>query len=112
MNDCHVLRSVKQIGELLANDPAYRMETDKIHKSESLRQRLVALWETEIKREFPETPLEASLLSQALLDELVQKRPKTRDEWFQRIPQGLRISVDSRQVGKYLDRVLEIISES
>jgi len=50
-------------------------------------------------------------LRQALLDELIEKRPKTRDDWFRKIPQNLRISVDSRQVGKYLDRVLDIISE-
>lgn len=98
--------------ELLASDPVFRLEKDKIHKSESLRQRLIALRETEIKPEFPESPLETGLLRKSLLEEFVEKRPKTRDEWFRKIPQHLRVSVDSKQIGKYLDRVLGIISES
>jgi hypothetical protein len=30
---------------------------------------------------------------------------------FRKIPKGLRTSVDSKQVGQYLDRVLEITGE-
>ena len=110
--DSEVKRLLRRIEELLASDPVYRLEKDKVHKSESLRQRLIALRETEIKPEFPESPLEMGLLRKGLLEEFVQKRPKTRDEWFRKIPQDLRVSVDSKQVGKYLDRVLAIIAES
>ena len=52
-----------------------------------------------------------SLFGNGLLDEIVEKRPKNRDEWFRKIPQNLRTSVDSKQAAKYLDRVLEIIRE-
>jgi hypothetical protein len=52
------------------------------------------------------------LLRKSLLDEFVEKRPKTREDWFRKFPQHLRVSVDSRQIGKYLDRVLEIIAEN
>jgi hypothetical protein len=97
--------------EILASDPAYRFEKDKAHRSESLRQRLIALRETEIKPEFPESPLETGILRKSLLEEFLQKRPKNRDEWFRKIPHQLRVSVDSKQVGKYLDRVLGIIAE-
>jgi phosphatidylinositol kinase/protein kinase (PI-3 family) len=103
---------LRRIEELLASDPVYRLEKDKVHKSESLRQRLIVLRETEIKPEFPESPLETGLLRKRLLEEFVEKRPKTRDEWFRKIPQDLRASVDSKQVGKYLDRVLAILAES
>jgi hypothetical protein len=65
----------------------------------------------EIKTTFPDTPPEKGLLKKNLLDEFVQKRPKTRDDWFRSIPQHFRANVDSKQVGKYLDRVLAIIGE-
>jgi REase_MTES_1575 len=110
--DSEIRRLLRRIEELLASDPVYRLEKDRLHKSESLRQRLIALRETEIKPEFPESPLDAGLLRKSLLEEFLQKRPKTRDEWFRKIPQDLRVSVDSKQVGKYLDRVLGIIAES
>jgi hypothetical protein len=73
---------------------------------------LISLRESEIKPAFPESPLENGLLRRSLLDEFVQTRPKTRGDRFGKIPHHLRSSVDSRQVGKYLDRVLEIIAES
>jgi hypothetical protein len=65
-----------------------------------------------IQPEFPETAPEKGLLSPALLNEFVQKRPKTKDDWFRRIPHDLRTNVDSRQVGRYLDRILQMVSES
>jgi hypothetical protein len=64
-------------------------------------------------RESPasETPPEKGLLHESLLAEFMLRRPKTRDEWFRKIPQHCRTSVDPRQVGRYLDRTLEIIRE-
>ncbi len=89
-----------------------RAEKQKVQRSDLLRQQLIALRESEIKPTFPESPLENGLLPNSLLDEFVQMRPKTRDDWFRKIPHHLRVSVDSKQVGKYLDRVLAIIAES
>jgi very-short-patch-repair endonuclease len=65
-----------------------------------LRQRLITLREMEIKTAFPDTPPEKGLLKKSMLDEFVQKRPKTRDDWFRSIPQHFRANVDSKQVGK------------
>jgi very-short-patch-repair endonuclease len=109
--DSEIKRLVRRIEGLLENDPAYRQKQEKVHRIESLRQRLITLREKEIKPAFPDTPAEKGLLNEALLDEFVQKRPQTRDDWFRKIPQQFRISADSKQVGQYLDRVLEIIAE-
>jgi hypothetical protein len=51
-------------------------------------------------------------LTPVLLEEFIAKRTKTRDAWFRRIPEPIRAGVDSKQVSKYLARVLEIIAES
>lgn len=112
IRDSEIKRLLRRIEKLLEEDPAYHAEKAKVQRSESLRQRLITLRESEIKAAFPEAPLENGLLRKSLLDEFVQTRPKTRDEWFRKIPQHLRVSVDSEQVGKYLDRVLGIIAES
>jgi very-short-patch-repair endonuclease len=109
--DSEIKRLLRRIEGLLEKDPAYRAETEKVQRSGLLRQRLITLRESEIKPAFPESPPEIGLLRKSLLDEFVQMRPKTRDEWFRKIPNHMRISVDSKQVGKYLDRVLGIIAE-
>ncbi|MGA8025796.1 MAG: hypothetical protein WB992_01535 [Bryobacteraceae bacterium] len=44
-------------------------------------------------------------------DEFIRERPKTRGDWFRTISQHSRTNIDSKQVGQYLDRVLEIIGE-
>jgi very-short-patch-repair endonuclease len=109
--DSEIRRLVRSIEELLENDPAYRKEQEKIGRIESLRQRLITLRETENNPAFTDSPAEKGLLRESLLEEFIQKRPKTKDDWFRKIPQDLRTSVDSKQVGQYLDRVLEIIGE-
>jgi hypothetical protein len=109
--DSEIKRLLRSIEELLENDPAYRKEHEKVARIQSLRQRLVTLRDTEIKPAFPDSPDEKGLLHNSLLEEFIQKRPKTKDDWFRKIPQDLRTSVDSKQVGQYLDRVLEIIGE-
>ena len=110
--ESEIKRLLRRIEELLESDPTYRKEQEKASQTESLRQRLITLREMEIKPAFPEALPERGLLKKSLLDEFVQKRPKTRDDWFRRIPQHFRTNVDSNQVGKYLDRVLDIIRES
>jgi len=110
--DSEIKRLLKRTAELLEHDPAYRKQQEKANKGQQLRRRLVALRDSEIKADFPDTPLEKGLLNPSLLEVFVEKRPKTRDDWFQRIPQQFRTNVDSKQVGKYLDRVLELIADS
>jgi very-short-patch-repair endonuclease len=109
--DSEIKRLLRTIEALLENDPAYREQQQKAGRTESLRQRLVTLRDTELTPSFPNSPAENSLLRNDLLDEFVEKRPKSRDDWFRKIPLQFRISIDSKQVGLYLDRVLEIIAE-
>jgi hypothetical protein len=108
--DAEMKRLVDRIQGLLKNDPAYLLEKSKTQVSDSRRKRLIELRELEIKPDFPDSPLESGLLRKTLLDEFLETLPKTRDEWFRKIPHHLRVSVDSKQIAKYLDRVLEIIS--
>lgn len=110
--DGEIKRMLLRIEELLTKDTACVAQKKQTVKSESLRQRLINLREMEIRPEFPDSPPENGLLRKTLLDEFVQKRPKTKDDWFRRFPQQTRVSVDSRQIAKYLDRVLEIIADS
>jgi len=110
--DSEIKRLLNRIEKLLSEDPGYIAEKTKVQRKELLRQQLIALRESEIKPAFPDSPLENGLLRKSLLDEFIQTRPKTREEWFRKIPHHLRTSVDSRQVGKYLDRVLEVIAGS
>jgi very-short-patch-repair endonuclease len=109
--DGEIKRLMRRIEELLAADPYYRAHVEKTRKLGSLREQLMTLWRTEIKAEFPATSEADGLFGNGLLDELLEKRPKNRDEWFRKIPQSLRVSIDSKQVAKYLDRVLELIAE-
>ena len=76
-----------------------------------MRQRLVTLRDRELSPAFPNSPAENSLLRNDLLEEFVDKRPKSREDWFRKIPLQFRTSIDSKQVGRYLDRILEIIAE-
>ena len=107
--DGEIRRLLQRIQDLLAHDPSYLEMQQKAKNIQTLRQHLVMLRETEINPAFPNTPVGQGLLQDGLLEEFVQKRPKTRDDWFREISQDLRTGVDSRQVARYLDRVLEII---
>jgi very-short-patch-repair endonuclease len=109
--DSEIKRLLLTIEALLENDPAYHEQQQKVSRTESLRQRLAALRDTELTLAFPDSPAESGLLRNDLLEEFVEKRPKTRDDWFRKIPQEFRATVDSKQVSRYLDRVLEIIAE-
>jgi len=101
-----------RIEEILKKDPTYIQEKSRTQRLDSLRKKLIDLREFEIKPAFPDSAPEHGLLRKSLLDEFVETRPKSREDWFRRIPQHLRSSVDSKQVAKYLDRVLEIIAAS
>ena len=108
--DSEIKRLLKRIEDLLEDDPAYRKQQEVQIRRQSLRKRLIELRDTEIAVSFPSAFPETSLLGPVLLDEFLQKRPRTRDDWFRKISQSSRTRVDSKQVGRYLDRVLELIS--
>jgi very-short-patch-repair endonuclease len=109
--DSEIKRLLKRIEELLEADPAYRKQQEVDMRRQSLRERLIDLRDGEIIEAFPDSGTESGLLGPALLEEFVLKRPKTRDDWFRKISQASRTSVDSKQVGRYLDRVLGLIAE-
>ncbi len=103
-----IKRLVRRIESLLQDDPEYREMRERDARKDALRQRLIEL-RKEIRSAFPGTLDEKCLLREDILEEFIQKRPKTRDEWFRKIPEQVRSSIDSKQVGSYLNRVLEIV---
>jgi len=109
--DSEIRRLLDRIKDLLGSDPTYCRTQEQASRIETLRQRLIALRDGEIQPAFPDCLVEKGLLQDGLLEVFLQKRPKTKEEWFGKIPQGLRTGVDSRQVGRFLDRILEIISD-
>lgn len=104
-------RLLKHVDEILAADPDYLREKTKQARAESLRQSLLDL-RLEIGAAFPDTPSEKCLLRDELLEELMFKRPKSKDDWFRQIPQRLRMGTESKQVGAYLSRVLRAIANA
>jgi len=110
--DGEIVRLLARIEEILKKDPAYIQEKSKSQRLDFLRKKLIELRECEIKVAFPDSPAERGLLRKSLLDEFLETRPKSRDEWFRKIPEHLRSRVDSKQVATYLDRVLQIIAGS
>lgn len=106
-----IKRLVSRIEDLVQSDPAYQEMRQKAARRDSLRHRLIELRDREITLAFPDTPEDKCLFRDGILEELIQKRPKTRNEWFRKIPEQVRCSIDSKQVGRYLDRVFEIIVE-
>lgn len=110
--DSEIKRLLRTIESLLENDPAYFQQQEKVRRARSLRQRLEELRDREIMAAFPNSLPEEGLLRPTLIEEFLDKRPTTRDEWFRRIPQHLRTTSDSKQVSQYLDRILQMISIS
>jgi very-short-patch-repair endonuclease len=107
-----IKRLLKRIEDLLNSDPEYRGELERLRRVASLRQQLIDLRDKEIKPAFSDAPAENGLLRPAILDELIRRRPRTKDDWFRVIPYELRSQTDSKQVGQYLGRVLDIIGGS
>jgi len=104
-------RLLKHVDEILAADPDYRSEQTKRARTESLRQALLHL-RHEIETEFPDSPPDKGLLRDELLEELMSRRPKSKDDWFRLISQRLRTGTESKQVGRYLQRVLQDIADA
>lgn len=110
--DSEIKRLLIRIQDLLDRDPHYVKAKEKAREVDSLRKRLIDLREGEIKPAFPDSPLEKGLLRKTLLDEFIRQRPKTKDEWFRKISQDLRMGTEPEQVGRFLSRVLELIQEA
>jgi very-short-patch-repair endonuclease len=104
-------RLLKHVDDILAADPDYRREQTKQARTESLRQVLLHL-RHEIEAEFPDSPRDKRLLRDELLEELMFRRPKSRDDWFRLISQRLRTGTEPQQVGRYLPRVLQAIADA
>jgi very-short-patch-repair endonuclease len=107
-----IKRLLKKIEDLLNSDPDYRKEVERAGRVKSLKQQLIDLREKEIKTSFPNAPAESELLRPMLLDEFVRRRPRKKDEWFRLISYELRSQTDSKQVGQYLGKVLDIIAST
>jgi very-short-patch-repair endonuclease len=106
-----VNRLFARIEELLVEEgPVPTAPPPLEHRIEDARKRLEELRQ-EIAMRFPDAPAEKCLLRTAVLEELLQKRPTDRDEWFRRIPRQLREGTDSRQIAEYLSSVLEILAD-
>jgi len=103
-------RLLARIKSLLASDPDYLREQQRVQRRDSLRARLVDLRDKEILPAFPDIAPEKCLLRPELLEEFIARRPRSRDEWFRAFPLDVRSSTDSKQIGRFLDRVLEIIT--
>lgn len=76
----------------------------------SLRDRLVLLNEQVIKVEFPHTPEESRLLRPSMVEALLSKKPISKSEFFENIPEYIRKGTSPSE-GKYLDSVLELIAD-
>src|SRR5262249_34062589 len=104
-------RLVARVEDLLSRDPDYSREKQKAQRADLLRARLCELRDFEIQQAFPDSDPEKCLLRQALVDEFVRRKPRTRDDWFRVIAPELRSATDAKQVGRFLPRVFEIIAE-
>lgn len=100
-----------RIEEVLGRDPDAIRERTRINRTEALRKRLVEFRELTLKPTFPGSSPQECLLSDTLIDQFVKYRPKTRDEWFRKIPVGLRTTTESKQVGRFLNDILRIVEE-
>ena len=104
-------RLMKHLDDLLTADPDYQRERTMQARAKTLRRALLALRE-EIQKEFPDSPSEKGLLRDGLMDELMFKRPTSKNDWLRLISHRLRAQTDSKQVGRFLPRVLEAIAGS
>jgi len=109
--DRETKRLIDYIESLIAQCPGEKEKRAKEHQAGLLRRRLIELREKEIRRVFPDADPARSLLRDAMIDELVRTMSIDRNQWFERIPFRLRDSTAPDQVGRFLERVLEIIRD-
>ena len=104
-------RLLKRLGEILTADPDYQRERTRQGRTEALRHTLLGLRD-EIHREFSDSPQDRCLLRDEVLEELMFRRPRSREDWFRLISEPLRAQTESRQASRYLPRILEAIAEA
>ena len=102
---------IDHLESLVAEDPQVKAQRAKQEKTALLKARLVEFREKTIRPLFPDSDPARCLLRDPMIDELVRYRPTSRDEWFRHIPETLRSGSESAQVGRYLNKVLSIISD-
>lgn len=107
-----IKRLLERVEKLLAGDPDYLRERQNLQRLRTLRVRLTELRDQELHPAFQEVEPEKSLLRPELLDEFLRRRPRTREDWLRLIAPELRSETDPNQVGRFLPRVLEIVSET
>ena len=81
--DGEIKKLLRHIDGLLEHDPAYKLQKQKASRIELLRQRLIALRDSEITPAFPDSPAEKNLLREDLLDEFIEKRPEDEGRMVQ-----------------------------
>ena len=106
-----VRRLIGTIAEILGTDPDALRERTRINRTSVLIERLVEFRENSLKPAFPESSPQECLLNDALIEQFVKWKPKTRDEWFRKIPVELRTAIESKQVGRFLNDILRIVEE-
>ncbi|MGA3168779.1 MAG: DUF4011 domain-containing protein [Terriglobia bacterium] len=99
------------IESLLAGDPEAQRVRSRENNISAVRRRLIEFREKTVKTAFPNTPPDRCLLRDSLLDALVQFRVATKDDWFRKIPMAMRTGTQAEQIGRFLDEVLQIISQ-
>jgi very-short-patch-repair endonuclease len=104
-----VSRLSRRIDELLDAGPEYVQSKLAQQTRERLLQEMKKLID-EIDAEFPNTDPATRLLRPALLDLLIQKRPRNKSDWFRVIPEPMRSTTDLKQISSFLPRVLDLIA--
>ena len=78
----------------------------------TVKDKLVNFNDDVVKAEFPNTKDEYRLLSSFMIDALVEHLPYDKTEFLELIPEHIRQYVDRQESAKYLNDVLNIISNS
>ena len=88
----------------LAADISSRDDRD----DESLSDSLDRFWRQNIELQFPDRG--TSILSDSMVQLLVERRPETESQWFGAVPIGLRQAMDPKQRG-FLEDILDLVAE-
>ncbi len=107
-----IRRLLSHLEELLANDPTAQKAHAEAEQTEGLRDKLIGFRRDVIEPAFPESPEEKCLLRDEMIEVFVELRPTTRQAWFNRVASDLRAGTEPKQVGSFLDRILEMIAQS
>lgn len=105
-------RLTNRVKTLVAEDPEYRRQAERLQSEGSVRQQLLDLRENEIRAAFPDFVPEKCILRDELLEVFVTKRPRSKDDWFRLFSVESRTKTDSRQVSRFLTQILQITKPS